>query len=309
MIMLQRILSYVIAAGLGLLTVTGFGDVERVYAQQQQRAGAPKANHTGIDTVLEPVTRWFERANREYQDDVVKKLSVPTGKGAPLPEQAPGNFESASKPAQVAPREPTLLQQLQDFLGFEVAKGPGDKTPSASEEKKAADKAGTDEMIRKQIEARKLEQERAAEEKRIAEDARKAKESADVATQQRQKAAEAARVAEEERRKGAKPAEEPAKPAIAAVDEEQKALAAKKAEDEARRTNERKVAEAKAATEQRLKLAAAEEKKRQTEKETADAKSARDKSAREKTASEQLAKQAAAEDKQRQAEALKSPEA
>ena len=318
--MLHRILSYVCAVMLGLLAVTGFGDVELVQAQQQPRTGSPPTGGpSGVDAVLEPVTRWFERANREYQEQVVKQLSVPTGKSAPLPERPAGTVETAGKPTQVTPREPTLLQQLQEFLGIDVAKGPakapGDNAASSGDRQTPADKAAADEMVRKQVEARKLEQERAAEEKRIAEEARKAKENADLATLQRQKTAEAARIAEDERRKGVKSAEEPGKAPIAQADEEQKKLAAKKADDEARRANERKEAErkdsdAKAAAE-RAKLSQAEDKKRQAEKEAADAKAAAEQRAKLAAAADkkrQAEKEAAAEEKKRQAEAQKLPE-
>lgn len=280
--MLHQLFRHLLATTAGLLVITGVIDLEFAAAQQAPRAGAPSRQNGTADQILEPVTRWFERASREYQETVVKQLSVPTGKGVPLPESR----QSSQIAAQPAPAEPTLVDQIKGLLGIETAKGP---QPAEPDKVKAAQKAASDEMIRKQVVARALEQQRLAEEQRLSTEARKAKEAIDLATEQRQKAAEVARL-EEERRKAGKPAQEPAKEptksAVAAAEDEQRKLAAQKQADDARRASERKEAERK------------EAERRDTERKAAEA----------KAAAEQRARQAALEEIKRQGEATKPPE-
>lgn len=177
--MRKRVLTMV-CAGLALAGPAGAQSVSK---------GAAAANAPDlVDQISQPVSDWLERANREYQANVVHELSVPTGKGAPL---------EASQPSPLAGGLPALIGQVKEFLGMEPAKSPAE----------VAEAAKRDEVVKRQIEARRLEQERnaelqrAAEQQQIAAEAKKAAEVADQTTKQNQKAAEIARLAEEERRR------------------------------------------------------------------------------------------------------------
>ena len=174
---------------------------------QARRAAPPAGGANPIDAVIQPLTRWFERANREYQDTVVKGLSVPTGKGAALAPAKPAETLTLKPDAQTA-TAPTVIDQVRGWLGMDPAIAVKPAEPVAA--------APQDEDVRRQQEARKLEQQRNAEEQRIADNAKKVKNLADQATQQRQKVAEANRLAEEERRKTASVAQVPQAPQAAA---------------------------------------------------------------------------------------------
>lgn len=276
--MRQRILS-ILSAGVVGLVLSG------PVAAQSANRGAAAGAVDQLDKIRQPVTDWLERANREYQDNVVHELSVPTGKGTAL---------EASKPAPVAGSQPSLLDQVKGLLGIETAKTP-DADPAAS-----AEAAKRDEAVKRQLEARKLEQERNAElernaeQQRVAAEAKKAAETADLTTKKNQKAAENARLAEEERRSAGGKAPAATKSAEAdAAQAEEKAAA------------ERKTAAAvaaKAATERKA-VAAAE--KAAAEKADAERKAvaAAEKSAADKAAAERKAVAAAGEAKRQREEA------
>jgi nucleoid-associated protein YgaU len=164
---------------------------EPVAAQSVDKGAKAGKGADSVNVIVQPVTDWLERANREYQDNVVRELSVPTGKGTPL---------EASKAVPAPANQPGLMDQVKGLLGMEPGNIP-QSDPAA-----LAEAAKRDEALKRQVEARKLEQERNAENERVAEqqrlavEAKKAAEVADV-TKQNQKAAESARLAEEERRK------------------------------------------------------------------------------------------------------------
>lgn len=118
-------------------------------------------------SVLQAVIDWFERAHREYQDVVIKELSVPTGRS---PDMPPVAAEIARAGA------PTLLERVRGWLGF----GPADvsvgdvasrgKPPSIPQ----IDKAELEARLARQVTAREEEKRRSDEEHRIAEAARAA---------------------------------------------------------------------------------------------------------------------------------------
>lgn len=180
--MQKRVLTIVSAALAGLVLAGP------AFAQSAGKGAAAGGAPNVVEQITQPVSDWLERANREYQANVVHELSVPTGKGASL---------EASKAAPVSGGLPALLGQMKEYLGIETAKTPQDVAEAAKRE----------EALGRQIEARKLEQDRNAEQQRVAEqqlmaaEAKKGAEIADLTTKQNQKAAEIARLAEEERRK------------------------------------------------------------------------------------------------------------
>ncbi|MEQ1698076.1 MAG: LysM peptidoglycan-binding domain-containing protein [Hyphomicrobiaceae bacterium] len=200
--MQKRVLSILSAGGTRLLLAGGLllavGLPPAPATAQTANRGTPAAGTSGeLEKLIQPVTDWLERANREYQDNVVRELSVPTGHGGDL---------EAAKAAQVSRGVPGLIERVKDYLGIETAKTPI-ADPTALTEA-----ASRDEALKRQLEARKLEQERnaeqqrAAEQQRLAMEAKKTAEAVDAITKQNQKAAEAARLASEERRKaGEKP--------------------------------------------------------------------------------------------------------
>lgn len=272
--MQKRVLSVFCAGALGLLLASP------VFAQAPPNRVGPAAGAADqLDKVMQPVTDWLERANREYQDNVVRELSVPTGKGGGL---------EASKAPPVPGREPTLLDQVKEMLGIVTAKTPV-ADPAA-----VAEAAQREEALKRQMEARQLEQERnaqqqrAAEQLRLAAEATKAAEVADLTTKQNQKAAEAARLADDERRKTAG----------------KSSVAAKTAEADAAKADEKAAAERKA-------VAAAEkaavEKAEAARKAVAVAeKVAADKAAAEKVAAEKAAVETAAAERKALAAAAKA---
>ena len=197
---------------------------------------------------MQPVTQWLERANREYQDNVMKELSIPTGKSLPV-EAA----RSVGQPAGVG-----VFDQIKGLLGMEPPKeSPSDPAAiAAAKERELA--------LTRQIEARKLEQQRNADAQRVAEqlkavaEARKTAEL-DQVTRQSQKTAELARLAEEARRKG----DVPANMEASAAAERKAAVAAEQAAAEKAETDRRvaaaaaeKVAAEKAANERKVAVAA-----------------------------------------------------
>ena len=214
--MQTHILSFLSAAVVGLLLAGP------IAAQPVNKApqGAPATDP--IDKVVRPLTDWLERANREYQESVVRELSVPTGKGTMLEEVKVGRSAGGS--------QPTLIDQVKGLLGIEPAKAP---EPDAAA---VADAVKRDEAVKRQVDARKLEQqrnaesERVAEQQRIAAEAKKVADIADLTTKQNQKSAEVARLAEEERRKAG--IKTPATPKTAETDPaktDEKAAAERKA--------------------------------------------------------------------------------
>ena len=212
------------------------------------RPGGPGASSDPVDAVVQPVTQWLERANREYQDNVMKELSIPTGKSLPV-EAA----RSVGQPAGVG-----VFDQIKGLLGMEPPKeSPSDPAAiAAAKERELA--------LTRQIEARKLEQQRNADAQRVAEqlkavaEARKTAEL-DQVTRQSQKTAELARLAEEARRKG----DVPANMEASAAAERKAAVAAEQAAAEKAETDRRvaaaaaeKVAAEKAASERKVAAAA-----------------------------------------------------
>ena len=169
------------------------GDVQPVLAQNARKAPAVANDSSPVDIVVRPITDWLERANREYQDTVVNQLSTPTGKGAPLQAAVP-RAQSAKPASPVPVNEPTVIDRIKRVLGMEPGK-PAQPAPVTEAAAKARDEA-----VRRQQEARDLEQQRNAEPQRVDAEAKKAAELTDAATKERQKAAEAARTSEEERR-------------------------------------------------------------------------------------------------------------
>lgn len=164
---------------------------------QAQSAAHPRANSAPAPAgVVQSFADWLKRANREYQDNVLKELSVPTGRTA--------SGETASR----AGERGGVADQIKSLLGLDAAPPPDPAAIAAAREHEAG--------LTRQVEARKLEQERNAAAQRLAEQqklAAEAKRAAefDVVTRQSQKTAELARVAEEERRKrGTPPADEKA---------------------------------------------------------------------------------------------------
>ena len=155
------------------------------------------------NTTLKPVVDWFERAHREYQDAVVKELSVPAGKGTPL---APG--QPASEGTN---RATVVIERVRRWLGIETAKAP-DGPASSTGTDSPIEQAEIDQQIERQKEARALEAQREAESRRLEAEAEKAQKAleaaADPSTVERQKVAAAARVAEAERSKAPPPAAE-----------------------------------------------------------------------------------------------------
>ena len=207
--MLIRFFSSFLTGTFFVLALTVPGGLEMLQAQQPPRSPSPNAPAAG-DAVLKPVTDWFERANREYQNSVVKELSVPTGKPASIAIKPSPTVDLTSPNINSTTGEPTLTERIQGWLGIETAKSPVKIPGVATRPGPDSDaKAVADEMVKRQVEARRQEQQKAADEDRLAIDARKAKDAIDQATQQRQKAAEAARQTEEDRRKSpAKPDEQ-----------------------------------------------------------------------------------------------------
>ena len=213
------------------------------------RPGGGGAASDPVDAVVQPVTQWLERANREYQDNVLKVLSIPTGKT--LPAEA---ARAVDQPAGAG-----VLDQIKGLLGIVPPKDPPSDPAAiaAAKDREAA--------LARQIEARKLEQQRNADAQRVAEQlkaAAEARKTADLdqVTRQSQKTAELARLAEEARRKG----DVPAKTEAAAATERKAADVAEQAAAETA-ANERKasVAAEKAAAEKAVnerKVAAAAEK-------------------------------------------------
>ncbi len=197
--MQKRILAILSAGAVGLLLAGPAG------AQTAKKGVKVGGASDPIDLLVQPVTDWLERANREYQDNVIGELSVPTGKGTAL-EASKAAPVAGGKAAPANGGQQSLIDQVKGYLGIETAKTP-DADPGT-----AAETAKRDEALKRQLEARKLEQERNAElernaeQQRIAAEAKKAADVADLTTKQNQKAAENARLAEEERRKtGGKP--------------------------------------------------------------------------------------------------------
>ncbi len=133
---------------------------------------------------LQPVIDWFERAHREYQEVVIKELSVPTGRS---PEMPPLSAEIARAGA------PALLDRVRGWLGFGPADMPAKDVLSQGAGKSIpdADKAELEKRIANQIEARAEEKRRADEELRVADAARTAEQALQKEAEARLKAADA----------------------------------------------------------------------------------------------------------------------
>lgn len=198
----------------------------------------------GIDDLLRPVTGWFERAHREYQDSVVQPLSVPTGQPAPVPAKSPPS-----------PGDSTI-SRLMEWIGLG---GP----PPAPDAAAIAAAQERDEAVRRQLEARRLEQERSAQAQRVAEQQRLAAEAKkaaelDPATRERQKRAEALRAGDETRQAAAPtsppaPAARPKQTAEATIPKADDSAARRiAAERTAKDAEDRKAAELKAKEEQKV---------------------------------------------------------
>lgn len=149
--------------------------VQPAAAQPRSSPNSPSATNW----ILQPVVDWFERAHREYQDAVVKQLSVPTGK---VGNQIAGQSQ------------PTVIEQVRGWLGIATPKM-NDSPEVASQPAKPAGNSGLEAQIARQNEARAIEAQRAAEASRLALAAKQAQDGVDMATMQRQKAADAARMA------------------------------------------------------------------------------------------------------------------
>lgn len=143
-----------------------------------QPAPAGRAATGPAASPLQPLIDWFERAHREYQDVVIKELSVPTGRPPELPQG----------PAQIARgRAPALLDRLRGWLGFGPSDAPGpalaSKAPAGAISE--ADKAELSARIARQIEAREDEKRQAAAKQRLAESVRAAELALRKATEAR----------------------------------------------------------------------------------------------------------------------------
>ncbi len=139
---------------------------------QSLRKG-PTSDPSLFETLLTPLTDWLERANRDYQDTVVKELSTLTPKGA---AQAKAT-QSAGLPSST-------------------------RSPSVQPDERAESKARDDAILARQREARSAEQAR-AERARQASEAKKVADLADAATRDRQRIAEKARHAQDDRGRAA----------------------------------------------------------------------------------------------------------
>jgi colicin import membrane protein len=211
----------------GLCSLTGVTGNGAAFAQSPQSSGQAPGKSSGPaggvktstdDGAMAPVIQWLERANREYQDTVVQQLSVPTGKGGDV--TPPKTKELQATPAQSAPAEPSVIQQVQEWLGLG-----GDKSTTNSErapssppvsvvpqvgsketvgkgttEQGELEKRAAEDAVGRQRAARALEVQRAADEQRLIAEAKKTKDAVDQATRERQAIAENARLAEEQRR-------------------------------------------------------------------------------------------------------------
>jgi colicin import membrane protein len=246
------------------------------------------------DTILQPLTDWFERASREYQNSVVKELSIPTGKGDPLAQSSPTTVVPPRVSAPGRDTEPSLVERLQGWLGIETAKVPTGTPQGVRPGSTDRDLAGNEEMIRKQVEARRAEQLKAAEEDRIAAEARRTREAIDTATLQRQRAAEAARQTAEERQNAPKVAEPKPSSDPAVVEKLATAEAERKTRAAAEKQSSDKVASDKAAAD---KFADADRKARVAAEKQASEKAASEKAAAEKLAAEADRKARASADK------------
>ncbi len=153
-----------------------------------------------VDDLLTSVRAWLERAGREYQDDVVGRLSTPTGRGSDAVATASQNVMSP-RPTDVAPAQPGFVAAVRDLLGLGRPTPAPTATTTATTAKDPT--ATQTARVEREVEARRIEQERAAQEQRLATQAQRARELEETATQKRQKIAEAARAAEEDRRKAA----------------------------------------------------------------------------------------------------------
>jgi colicin import membrane protein len=256
-------LTFVVGAG-------GLGAPTLALAQSTKAPSTPAPAGGGGEQVLDGVLRWFDRANREYQETVVRELSTPTNKGIELGDTKPNGTEAQTKPqlrpqtapAGVSAAQPSVIQQVQEWLGLSTPKSPTTaqsrttqggvptdtaqsppKTPDgqgnsqSSADRLALEKRAADDALRRQVEARALETQRVAEEQRLAAEQRKAKDAIEQATKERQAAAEATRQAEDSRNSAA------AQDADAKKSAERKAAAA--AQDAAAKQDlERKQAEA-----------------------------------------------------------------
>jgi hypothetical protein len=153
--------------------------------------------------LTDAVVSWFERAGREYQDSVVDRLAVPTGRGSAAFARSRPSVISAPASSEA----PGIVAKLRDLLSL------GTPAPIPPHETLTSEGVAAADRLTREIEARKREQVRYAEEQRIAAETRRALATVDRATVERQKLAETARLAEELRR-SARPSEVAAAPAV-----------------------------------------------------------------------------------------------
>jgi colicin import membrane protein len=159
---------------------------------QSVRKGTDIAG-VSLDTVTKPVTDWFERANREYQDTVVHNLSTP---GPTADPRITGKLQPSLAPQTPTVVGPTVLDEVKRLLGMDVKPQPDAASDVAAKSR--------DEALARQREARAREQLITIQQERQIAEAKKAADlTADAATKTRQRAAEEARITADNRSKQA----------------------------------------------------------------------------------------------------------
>lgn len=203
---------------------------------------SPDAGAAGFsfDALLLSVQEWLERANREYQREIVRRLQVP----APTPEQLAREEEAArrdrAKAAATGKALPSVANRDQRDTppSASGADADGQRTSDAEREAQARARAEAEAMARRKAAADRLAEEKAAAEKAAAEKAaaeRAAAEKAVAAKAAGERAAAAEKASAE--RAAEKAAAERADAERAAAQQE----AQRRAEAEARRPEPKSV--------------------------------------------------------------------
>lgn len=166
---------------------------------------SPDAGAAGFsfDALLLSVQEWLERANREYQREIVRRLQVP----APTPEQLAREEEAArrdrAKAASTGKALPSDARKDQRDMppSASGADADGQRTSDAEREAQERARAEAEAMARRKAAAEKVAAEKAAAEKTAAEKTVAAKAAAERAAAAEKAAAEkaAAERAEAER--------------------------------------------------------------------------------------------------------------
>ncbi len=196
----------------------------------KQRPAPRKPQEGGEDagSLTSSAQEWLERANREYQNEVMKKLALPEA-GAP----------AASPPVEAAARKPVAASPTEMGAETKHQAEARLKEEQRLADQKAADEAKkreTEAVAKRQAEAKLKEAQRLADQK-AADEAKKREAEAVAKRQAEAKLKEAQRLAEQKAADEAKKRETEAvakRQAEARLKEEQR-LAEQKAADEARK--------------------------------------------------------------------------